>query len=205
MTPLRWLPVMNTPRSRLYRVLNTPGSLYSLAVNTPGSWICHCPVMNSSESRDSSEVNTPENQKLPGDEYTGKSRFPGSEYTRESPLKSNNSSIFVLKLKLFFRMSRGTGVIPSWDFKSWTWPENSPVEKDVRNLQGIAGSIPLFKTAFKLSGTKYTVHNYRKLLHSSLHVLVHVRGREAHRETDCQEGGQTMRWGPHTRGISGFI
>jgi hypothetical protein len=65
-------------------------------VNTPGN-------------RDSSEVNIPGSRNSPGGEYTGESILPGSEYTGESPLKSNYSSIIVLKLKLFLRTSNGPG------------------------------------------------------------------------------------------------
>jgi hypothetical protein len=46
--------------------------------------------------------------KLPGGEYNWQSRLPGGEYTGKSPLKSNNSSIIVLKPKLFLRVSNGT-------------------------------------------------------------------------------------------------
>ncbi len=76
--------------------------------------------MNTPGCRDSSEMNIPgsrnspggeytEEPILPGSEYTEESILPGSEYTGESPLKSNYSSIIVLKLKLFLRMSHGTG------------------------------------------------------------------------------------------------
>jgi hypothetical protein len=46
--------------------------------------------------------------RLPCGEYNGEFRLPGSGFTGESLLKSNNSSIVVLKSKLFLRMSNET-------------------------------------------------------------------------------------------------
>jgi hypothetical protein len=78
------------------------GSSNSLVGNTWGNQIFLLP---GNEFTRESTIPCVENS-----EYTGESnlRLCGSEYIGESPFKSNNFSIIVLKSKLFLRMSNGT-------------------------------------------------------------------------------------------------